>query len=166
MRMRGAAGMTGDMSTRPSPRARRAAYAAAVLALLNAAVSFYWALGGHALLRTVGGWVENLARRGGAAAVGIGLLAGGLKLAGSMLALALAPPVRRRLPNRLLWAVAAAPSGLLVLYGGGLVCTGVLGLDGAITPAGTVDRTALRWHVFVWDSWFLLWGLLLGLAVF
>jgi hypothetical protein len=27
-----------------------------------------------------------------------------------------------------------------------------------------VDRTALRWHVLVWDLWFLVWGLLLGVA--
>jgi hypothetical protein len=27
-----------------------------------------------------------------------------------------------------------------------------------------VDRTALRWHVGVWDLWFLVWGILLALA--
>jgi CHASE2 domain-containing sensor protein len=27
-----------------------------------------------------------------------------------------------------------------------------------------VDRTALRWHVLVWDLWFLVWGVLLGMA--
>jgi hypothetical protein len=30
--------------------------------------------------------------------------------------------------------------------------------------AGPVDRTALRWHVLVWDLWFVVWGLLLGVA--
>ena len=37
-------------------------------------------------------------------------------------------------------------------------------LTGAINPAGPVDRTALRWHVLLWDLWFLIWGLLLGVA--
>lgn len=37
-------------------------------------------------------------------------------------------------------------------------------LGGPISPAGPVDRTALRWHVLVWDLWFLVWGLLLGVA--
>jgi hypothetical protein len=37
-------------------------------------------------------------------------------------------------------------------------------LAGVIRPAGPVDRTALRWHVLVWDLWFLVWGLLLGVA--
>jgi hypothetical protein len=36
--------------------------------------------------------------------------------------------------------------------------------SGLIHPAGTVDRTALRWHVEVWDLWFLLWGILLAAA--
>jgi FtsP/CotA-like multicopper oxidase with cupredoxin domain len=30
--------------------------------------------------------------------------------------------------------------------------------------AGPVDWTALRWHLFLWDPWFLSWGLLLGVA--
>jgi hypothetical protein len=64
-----------------------------------------------------------------------------------------------------MWGLAAVVSGLLVLYGGILVAAGALVLADVIAPAGPVDRAALRWHVLVWDSWFLLWGLLLGLTV-
>jgi hypothetical protein len=39
---------------------------------------------------------------------------------------------------------------------GALALTGVFG-----TPS---DPTALRWHVLVWDMWFLLWGALLLVA--
>jgi hypothetical protein len=39
---------------------------------------------------------------------------------------------------------------------GALALTGLFG-----TPA---DPTALRWHVFVWDLWFLSWGALLLVA--
>lgn len=153
------------MSVDVSPLTRRAGYAAAAVALLYAAVSVHWALGGKVLLSTVGGWVEDLGQRGGAAPVVVGLLAAGTKLAGAMLALALVHPAGRRLRQRPLWALAAAGSGILVLYGGALVVAGALVLTGVITPAGAVDRSALRWHVLVWDSWFLLWGLLLGLTV-
>jgi hypothetical protein len=45
-----------------------------------------------------------------------------------------------------------------------LVAVGTLVLTGVISPSGPVDRTALRWHVMVWDLWFLVWGLLLGVA--
>jgi hypothetical protein len=52
-----------------------------------------------------------------------------------------------------------------VAYGGINVLAGSLVLSGAIHPAGSVDRTALRWHVGLWDLWFLVWGILLALAV-
>jgi Protein of unknown function (DUF3995) len=160
-----AGGMIGGVAMSASPLTRAAGYAAAAVALLYAVVSVYWALGGQALLSTVGGWVEDLGRRGGAASAAVGLLAAGLKLAGALLALVLVHPAGRRLPQRLLWGLAAAVSGVLVLYGGVLVVVGALVLTGVISPAGPVDRAALRWHVLVWDSWFLLWGLLLGLTV-
>lgn len=53
---------------------------------------------------------------------------------------------------------------VLTLYGGLLVAVGALVLAGVVRPAGLVDRTALRWHVLLWDLWFLVWGLLLGVA--
>src|SRR5215470_14819631 len=43
-----------------------AAYAAAIVAFGYALVSVYWAVGGHGLVSTVGGYVEQFARRGGA----------------------------------------------------------------------------------------------------
>jgi hypothetical protein len=153
------------VTTHVSPLTRVTAYAAAAVAVLYAAVSVYWALGGQALLSTVGGRAEELGRRGGGGAVAVGLLAAGLKLAGALLALALVHPAGRRLPQRPLWAVAAAAGGVLVLYGGVLVVAGALVLTGVLTPAGPVDLAALRWHVLVWDAWFLLWGVLLGVAV-
>jgi hypothetical protein len=100
---------TGSYEARSVP-----AYAAAILAFAYAVVSLYWAVGGHALVSTVGGYVEQFARRGGALPV--------------------------------------------------LAALGALVLSGVIHPAGSVDRTALRWHVGVWDLWFLVWGILLALA--
>jgi hypothetical protein len=35
---------------------------------------------------------------------------------------------------------------------------------GVIPASPTADWTALRWHAFFWDPWFLLWGILLGAA--
>jgi hypothetical protein len=53
---------------------------------------------------------------------------------------------------------------LLTLYGGALVVAGALVLAGAIDPSGDVDEHALRWHVFVWDLWFFVWGVALVAA--
>jgi hypothetical protein len=55
-------------------------------------------------------------------------------------------------------------AGVLKVAGGLLVVVGALVLGGLISPSGPVDRTALRWHVFLWDLWFLVWGLLFGVA--
>jgi uncharacterized protein DUF3995 len=142
-------------------RLRAVAYPAAALAGVYALVSAYWTFGGTALLSTVGGGLERLGRSGGAVAVAVGVVTVVLKLAGALLAVAL---VRSRGSSRLLERAAAAAGAFLVLYGGGLVVVGALALAGLFgTPD---DPTALRWHVLVWDLWFLLWGaFLLAAAV-
>jgi hypothetical protein len=140
-----------------------AAYGAAALALGYATVSAYWTAGGTALLSTVGGAVEDAARRGGGAAVLLGLAVTGMKLGGAGVALALVRPWGRRLPTRLLEGTALTGGLLLTGYGGLLVLVGAAALLGAFGPL-PADPTALRWHVAVWDAWFLLWGALLTAA--
>jgi len=140
------------------------AYAAAVAAFGYALMSLYWARGGHALISTVGGYAEHFARRGGVLAVLIALAAALAKAVAGLLALALVRPRGRVVRRR--WLLAASPgaSALLVVYGGLNVVLGALVLSGLIHPTGSIDRTALRWHVGVWDLWFLVWGILLALA--
>ena len=84
------------------------------------------------------------------------------KFAVAVVALALVhPPGGRRL-RRLVVATALLSGGVLTLYGGALVVVGAVALTGVLgEPA---DPTALRWHVFLWDPWFLVWGLLLLVA--
>jgi hypothetical protein len=147
------------------PTLALAAYAAAIVAFGYALVGLYWAFGGRGLISTVGGYVEQFARRGGALPVLLALAATLAKVAGGLLALALVRPWGVRVvPRWWMLAVAAAVSALLVVYGGLNVLLGALVLSGAIHPAGAVDRAALRWHVGVWDLWFLVWGILLALA--
>lgn len=141
-----------------------AAYGAAALAFAYAAVSLYWAAGGTALLATVGGTVEDVARRGGLPAVALGSAATVLKVVGGLLALALARPWGRTIPRRWLLTVAGLASAVLICYGALQLAVGALVLSGAVHPSGPVDRAALRWHVALWDPWFLAWGLLLAIA--
>lgn len=122
------------------------------------------AAGGHGLISTVGGYAGQLARHGGAVPGLTALAAALAKAAGGLLALALVRPWGRVIPRRWRLAGPAAASVLLVAYGGLNVLAGALVLAGVIHPAGNPDRTALRWHVAVWDMWFLVWGILLALA--
>ncbi len=132
---------------------------AALLAFASAAVTLYWTLGGAALLDTVGGPLEELARERSLAAHLLGSAVVLAKIAAGLLALALA-----RRPHHLVVALGTVGGVGLALYGGVLVAVGGLVLLGAIDPSGPVDERALRWHVLVWDLWFLLWGIALALA--
>lgn len=97
------------------------------------------------------------------AAVLLGAAVVAVKLVGVVLSLALVRAWGRRLPQQPLIRVALAAAAVLTVYGGLLVVVGALALLGLFGPP-PVHTTALRWHVLVWDPWFLLWGLLLGTA--
>lgn len=140
------------------------AYAAAVVAAVYALVSFYWAFGGTAGVGTLGGRLEEMARSGDPAVLWLAGVAGVLKLAGAVLALALVRPWGRVVPRRLLLVGAWAGAVVLVVYGGLYVGAGALVLGGVVEGPGAGDRGALWWHVLVWDLWFLVWGVLLGVA--
>jgi uncharacterized membrane protein len=81
------------------------------------------------------------------------------KLLAGALALALL-----RSDRRPLFRAAIGGGALLAHYGGVLVVAGALVLAGAIDSSEPVDEYALRWHVFLWDMWFLVWGAALALA--
>jgi Protein of unknown function (DUF3995) len=140
------------------------AYAACVVALVYAVVSFYWAFGGTAGIGTLGGRLEELGRAGDPVVLWLAGVAGVLKVAGAVLALALVRPWGRVVPRRVLLGAAWVGAVVLVGYGGLYVVGGALALGGVVEVAGAGDRAALWWHVLVWDLWFLVWGVLLGMA--
>lgn len=139
---------------------RVSGYGAAVLAIASAAVSLYWTLGGTALLSTVGPEFLQVARNPSPAVVAAGMLLVIVKSVAGILPLALVHSWGR-LRLRLVSRVALLGGLGLTVYGGALVVLGALVLSGIYTPTGAVDTTALRWHVYVWDLWFLVWGVLL-----
>ena len=136
-----------------------------ILAFAYAAISIYWTLGGTFLLNTVGGSIENIARQGGLLAYMLGIIAVVSKIIVGLLALALVRPFGSRFPRKLLVVSAVAISIFLISYGGLMVVAGSLVLLGIVQPGSSVDWTALRWHVLVWDMWFLLLGVLMALAI-
>lgn len=141
-----------------------AAYAAAVAAFAFAAVSLYWAVGGTAGLATVGSELEELARARKPTVIAAVWAAVVLKLLGGLLALALVQAWGGALPRWLLLTAAWGGSAVLVLYGVLQMGAAALVELGVVKVDGPVDWTALRWHLVLWDPWFLVWGLLLALA--
>lgn len=139
-------------------------YVAAICAGLFCAVSLYWACGGTAGLGTVGGYAERMARAGGSQSATVIWVTVVVKAVGVILPLSLVRPWGRMVTRRWRAAACGATSLILVLYGGIQVIAEALVELGMIRPAGSVDWVALRWHLELWDSWFLLWGLLLGTA--
>jgi len=147
---------------RPGRQAARASgYLAAALAFASAATSAYWLFGGTALLDTVGGSIERLARdrsistlAGGAAVVVAKVIGGALALC-----------VMRSRSSRLA-TFTAAVGWLLALYGAVLTVGGALALLGVFGAAGESpsDEHALRWHVMLWDPSFFVWGVALAVA--
>jgi hypothetical protein len=141
---------------------RAAAYIAAGLALASAATTAYWLFGGTALLDTLGGSVERLARDRSGEALALAAAVVVIKSGAGLLALLLLAPAWRGW--RMIVALDILAAAVLCLWGGANVLVGAAVLSGAIQRAD-VNRHALRWHVFLWDAWFLVWGVVLAVAV-
>jgi hypothetical protein len=138
-------------------------YGAFAVGLLYALVSAYWAAGGRAGVDTLGGSLAKLARERDPALIAIVWVTAALKLGGAVLGLAVTRQ-QTALPRLLVIVASWGASALLVLYGGILVVVQGLVQLGVLHASETVDWRAFHWHLYLWDPWFLLWGLLLGAA--
>jgi len=138
-------------------------WVAALAGGVHAAFSLYWALGGRALIDTVGPWAVTLADTRPVVA-GLGLtVVGVVKLAAAAVPLLLASG---RLPKPGIWRkLCQAGAWLLVLYGGLNIAVAWLVLGGVVTSSGGYDRNAMLGHAALWDPLFLLWGVLLLLGL-
>ncbi len=140
-----------------------AATAALVVGLTYTVVSAYWVLGGRWLLATVGTSLDT--DRQSARMVLAVCAAVVLKVVCVLIPLQACRPARRskwhRRFRRLAWAEGAA----LMIYGFVLTSVGLLVQAGVIHPGRTADRLALAWHAYLWDPWFLVWGLLVVITL-
>jgi hypothetical protein len=139
-----------------------AAVISAGLGAASAAMSAYWALGGTALLDTVGGEIERWGRERSAGVVATLWVITVAKLVGAVAPLVLVGVGAGRLPARtraqpmraLGWIVAIG----LTVYGSVLTVAGLLVEAGVIDAADDADEHAIAWHAYLWDPWFVLWG--------
>ena len=143
---------------------RWAGYAACAWALLFSGQSFYYAAGGTAGADT---WTRAIAEPVAARdPTWIALLwaTGAAKVLIGLLALALGRPRGGGIPRRPLLLAGWGAGALLALYGGangvqhGLMVAGVIRI-----PEG-LGRTAALWHLFLWDPYWLVGGILFVVA--
>ncbi len=136
-----------------------------VVGLLYAAVSVYWGSGGTWLVDTVGGSIAKAALAGSTGAILAVWAAAFLKLVASVLPLLALRRLSSPAWNRNLWVLAWVEAAILTLYGLVLTASGLLLQAGVIHASANADHRALAWHAYLWDPWFLIWGLLVGFAL-
>lgn len=143
-------------------------WGAALLGLLNAAPSYYWAFGGDALLPSIGQWLIDL-REAMPVLTGLALL--GIALGKTCAAIiplvavhalpaGAAGSSRRRAHRVLWWNASRLVAAGLILYGavGLLINTGLL-----LWPGLSLQDPAARLgQALLWYPMLLLWGLVLA----
>lgn len=140
---------------------RRAAFfgaAACVWALVFAAISFYWAMGGRAGTETLGPAITGLAQD--PTFIAFVWVTAILKVLLGLLALALIRLPENRILRRLLLASGWAAGIGMVLYGGASFVQHALMLTGAVRLPAGLGETAAFWHLLLWDPFWMLGGLL------
>jgi hypothetical protein len=143
-----------------------AAWAAFAVGLLYAAVSVYWGLGGSWLLDTVGASLTQPGRSAGALVLLAVWCAVGLKLIAAVLPLpAVGAAAAHSRLSRLIRALTWVEAVILTGYGLILTAAGLLVQASLIGTPVNADHRALAWHAYLWDPWFLVWGLLVTAAL-
>lgn len=170
MRPRQAQNLQGDARDQPlvsqGPRERLgrwAARAALATALAYAAISASWAFGGTWLLATVG---ASLATNHQSVTLTLAVWAAVLlKVVGALVPALACLPAGRSTGRRGLRVCAWAEGAVITLYGFVLTSVELTAEVGMIHPGKITDRRALAWHAYLWDPWFLIWGLLVIVAL-
>jgi hypothetical protein len=132
-------------------------YAACGWALLFAVMSFYWVAGGKIGIHTIAAKVEEIALANDPVVV---FVTGVLKVLLALLALALAQSWGTIIPRWLLLLAGWGAGIFLLLYGGANLVDHGLMVTGAIDTPSVLGHRAARWHLFFWDPWWLLGGIL------
>ena len=141
------------------PKGLGFAQAACVVGLLFAAVSAYWGLGGTWLLDTLPHSLEDGARAGDTVIYVAVWVAVVLKIMAAVLPLLALRPLSKPAWNRAVWVLAWAAAAILISYGLAQTILGQLAIHGS---AGADDRV---WSAYLWDPWFLSFGLLVAAAL-
>lgn len=137
----------------------RLAQLACGLGLLFAAVSIYWALGGMWLVDTLHRSFQEGARTREPGLVLVVWAAAVLKVIAAVLPVVALRRLTRSRWDRLVWVLSWLAAAILTLYGLVSTAAGLLVLSGVIGLSAGADHRTLTWYAYLWDPWFLAWGL-------
>ncbi|MDA8379922.1 MAG: DUF3995 domain-containing protein [Actinomycetota bacterium] len=133
------------------------ALAACLVGLAYAGISAYWGSGGTWLLATVGASLARPGGQGPAVVAGV-WTAVVLKVVAALLPLVVVRGVPEGAWARRASVLAWVETVVLVVYGCTWSATEILTEVVGSPPAS--ERRVYAWHAYLWDPWFLLWGLL------
>jgi Protein of unknown function (DUF3995) len=136
-----------------------------VVGLLYAAISVHWALGGTWLLDTIGGSLEEQGRAGNPGVILAVWAAAVIKMIAAVLPLVALRGPSSPAQNRTMWVLAWVEAAILIGYGLVQTVAGLLVQADVIHASATADHRALAWHAYLWEPWFLIWGLLVAAAL-
>jgi hypothetical protein len=143
------------------------AYAASIWAFVFAALSFYWAAGGMVGAETLGEGIARLAAARDNELIIVTWITGVLKVIAGLLALALVQRWGRVFPHWLL-RLAAWSAGLLFLGYGivNVIQHAMMIVDPSRIGELLGSVNAVRWHLALWDPFWMIGGLLFIAAAY
>lgn len=136
------------------------ARAACAWAVIFALMSLYWAAGGLVGGETLGVEIDRLAHERDPSFVSELWAAFALKAVAAALALALWQHRGRRLPRRLLVVLGGLTGAGITVYAVANFAQHALMAGGAISTPDALGTTAVKWHLALWDPFWLVGGLL------
>jgi Protein of unknown function (DUF3995) len=146
----------------PQAGSARPALAVTAWAFLFAIPSFYWAAGGSIGEDTIAADVEEAL--GALGEPWFVALTGVAKVMAGLLPLALILVPLDHAPRRVLGLlIALIGAGMIVYAAANFLQHGLMLLNAIDTP-DSLGRSALHWHFFFWDPWWLLGGALFVVA--
>ncbi|MEO7555336.1 MAG: DUF3995 domain-containing protein [Acidimicrobiales bacterium] len=149
----------------PRPSGLRLAQAACVVGVLFAAVSAYWGLGGTWLVTTVRASLADPGALDFVTLLGFAWVPAILKVVASVLPVLAVRPVVNPTWARRVRVLAWLEAAIMVTYGLVLTIAGLLVQADVLQASADADQRAMTWHAYLWDPWFLIWGLLVGAAL-
>jgi hypothetical protein len=148
-------------STSSAVKVNRSVWAASAWAFVFGAISIYWALGGRFGVGTLGNAFSDPAVVNDPLFIAFVWLTAILKLLLGLMTLALIQSWGNRIPLRLRLGAVWIAGLVLTLYGIALIVQHTLIVAGASAiPASIGTMDAVRWHLFLWDPFWLVGGVL------